>query len=84
MTDAVKKTRAPRKNYGYAKDAVITLVPEVSHNYRGKRKAWYESVSAYAGKTVEEFTKNVGGDEKPRGWLRFFCEDGTVSLYKAS
>lgn len=79
-----KKPRAPRKDYGFAPDAVITLT-EKSPSYRGKRKEWYESVVAAQGCTVEAWAAGKG-DEKnpPRGWLRFFVADGSVALSKAA
>jgi hypothetical protein len=89
MTDATteKKTRKPRVDYGYAPTSRIRIVPEKEHNYRGHRKAWFESVAAANGQTVAEWeAMNTLKDEKnkPRGWLRFFAEDGTVVLDKAA
>lgn len=75
-----KKTRGPRKDYGYAKDAVIQLT-EKSTNYRGQRKALYEILAEANGKTVAEYEAGV---KNARGWLRFFVQDGAVVLNKAA
>lgn len=76
--EKVKKTRKPRQSYGYAKDAVISLTDK-SPAYKGKRKSWYEVLRECHGKTVAEFEL---GQEGARGWLRFFVQDGAVSLSK--
>jgi hypothetical protein len=86
MTEvAEKKERKPRRQYGYAATSVIKLVPEKEHSYRGHRKAWYERVAAFEGRTVAELEAECPADpkNKPRGWLRFFTEDGTVVLEAA-
>ncbi len=87
MTEGTeKKERKPRRQYGYAPTARIKLVPEKEHNYRGKRKAWYATVAAFEGKTVAEWEASELPQEpkgKPRGYLRFFTEDGTVVLEAA-
>lgn len=75
-----KKTRKPKQDYGYAKDAVISLT-EKSPAYKGKRKAWFETLKEADGKTVEEW---AAGQEGARGWLRFFVQDGAVALSKAA
>lgn len=77
-----KKPRAPRQDYGYRLDATIAVLEDKSEKYRGDRKDWFLTVKAYEGKTVGEWltaTKKEGGDP-PRGWLRFFVQDGSVSL----
>lgn len=79
-----KKERAPRQDYGFAPNAVIG-VKEGEVKYRGKRKEWYDSVASFAGKTVKEWTdhrKTEVENDPPRGWLRFFVQDGTVTLTK--
>lgn len=82
QTEAVaqKKPRAPRKDYGYAKDAVIRLTDK-SPSYRGNRKSWYATLVEANGKTVAEWE---AGQENARGWLRFFVADGAVELTKAA
>lgn len=87
MTEAVaKKTRKPRRPYNYSPNSIIGLT-EKSRAYRGKRKVWFDSVAGAVGKTVAEWEASCGmGGEKnpPRGWLRFFTEDGTVELKSAA
>lgn len=80
--NAPKKERAPRQDYGFRSDAVIAVNEEKGAKYRGQRKDWYDTVKAHVGKKVEEWiaaTKKEGGDP-PRGWLRFFIQDGSVTL----
>lgn len=80
--NAPKKDRAPRTDYGFRSDATISVLEEKGAKYRGHRKDWFETVKAHAGKTVETWvaaTKKEGGDP-PRGWLRFFVQDGSVVL----
>jgi hypothetical protein len=81
---APKKPRAPRVNYGYAENAIITLTGKDA-KYRGNRKEWFDSIAGYVGQSVKawEASKNDAKDT-PRGWLRFFVQDGTVSLVAAS
>lgn len=79
--NAPKKERAPRKEYGFHKDAVIALVESEAVKYRGQRKEWYESITAFAGKTVGDFLESKkDSKDPPRGWLRFFVQDGSVTL----
>ena len=86
-----KKPRAERKDYGYDKTAVISVAgTEKSAAYRGQRKEWYDSVVEFDGKTVAEWeasregaTNKKGTIEQPRGWIRFFVQDGCVSLAAA-
>lgn len=80
--NAPPKPRAPRVDYGYSPDAIIVLVEGKDGDYRGHRKDWYETLKAFAGKKVSEWvaaTKKEDGDP-PRGWLRFFVQDGSVTL----
>lgn len=80
--NAPKKERAPRTDYGYRADATIAVNEEKGSKYRGHRKEWFETVKAHVGKTVADWvaaTKKEGGDP-PRGWLRFFIQDGSVTL----
>jgi hypothetical protein len=80
--NAPKKERAPRQNYGYAETSLISLTGK-ENKYRGARKKWYDSVVALAGKSVKEWSdsqKAAGEKDPPRGWLRFFIQDGTVAL----
>ena len=80
--NAPKKERAPRTNYGYAETSLITLTGK-ENKYRGARKAWYDSLVAANGKSVKEWgdaQKAAGQKDPPRGWLRFFVQDGTVAL----
>lgn len=80
--NAPKKERAARTDYGYRANAVISVNEEKGAKYRGHRKDWFETAKAHVGKTVAEWataTKKEGGDP-PRGWLRFFVQDGSVIL----
>ena len=78
--NAPKKERAPRTNYGYAENSTIVLTGK-ENKYRGARKAWFDSIVPFAGKTVKEWTESRKNEkDPPRGWLRFFVQDGTVSL----
>lgn len=81
-----KKPRAPRVDYGYRPDATIVLTQK-ENKYRGQRKDWFDSIVPYNGKQVQEWEatrkglKNGQGTvEPPRGWIRFFVQDGTVKL----
>ncbi len=79
-----KKTRAPRKNYGFSENAVITLTGKEA-KYRGSRKANFDSIVPYEGQTVKAWMESRKAEkDSPRGWLRFFVADGTVSLVAAS
>jgi hypothetical protein len=83
--NAPAKPRAPRVDYGYRPDATIQILPitaEEAHKYRGKRLEWFEKFKAFDGKTVKEFEDANGADEKdpPRGWVRFFVQDGAAKL----
>ena len=83
--DAPVKVRNPRKDYGYAEDAVISIVPDKDNAYRGKRKEWFDSIAAAQGQTVKAWAEGKGSEkDPPRGWLRFFVQDGTVALSKAN
>lgn len=75
-----KKTRAPRQDYGFAKDAKIHLT-DGDKTYRGKRGEMYEALKKSNGKTVQHFLDN-NKDEKdpPRGWLRFFVQNEACTL----
>ena len=75
-----KKERAPRKNYGYHLDAKISMTDK-ENKYRGQRKEWFDILSSQNGKTVKDFlTACEGRKDPPRGWLRFFVDDGAVTL----
>ena len=82
----VKKTRGPRKEYGYHKDAIIQFT-EKANTYRGQRKEWYDRVKAFEGKTCAEFEaankgipNNQGTIQAPRGWLHGLIRRGSVVL----
>ncbi len=79
-----KKTRAPKQDYGFSKTAVI-VKGEQDKTYRSNRLAWFNKVTAFEGQTVAAFL-DAHKDEKdsPRGWLRFFVQDGAVKLTAAS
>jgi hypothetical protein len=79
-----KKPRAPRQDYGYNKDATIRVTAETdeskSKNYRGQRLDWYEKLKKSDGKTCAHFEEANKGKDSPRGWLRFFVQDGAATL----
>ena len=80
--NAPKKERAPRQDYGYAPTSLIATTGK-ENKYRGARKKWFDSLVAAAGKSVQEWgdaQKAAGEKDPPRGWLRFFIQDGTISL----
>lgn len=79
--NAPKKDRAPRTDYGYHGEAKLGLVSGKEIKYRGHRLAWFESVKPFEGKTVKEWEESRKAEkDTPRGWLRFFVQDGTVAL----
>jgi hypothetical protein len=87
--NAPKKPRAPRQDYGFSAEATIGLVVEKAAKYRGQRADWFKRISAFEGKKVSEFmTANEnaltpkGSQDPPRGWVRFFVQDGSVTLTK--
>lgn len=90
--NAPKKARAPRTDYGFAPTSVINLVEGADvAKYRGARLDWYNRLKAAAGQTVQQFldanqgvVNGKGQSEPPRGWLRFFVQDGAASLSKPS
>ena len=83
-----KKPRAERKDYGYNKNAIVVIVAnEKSAAYRGQRKDWFDTLVSFDGQTVGEWEasrqgilNNKGTPQAPRGWLRFYVVDGTVTL----
>jgi hypothetical protein len=78
--DGEKKERAPRQDYGFAKDAKIVLT-DGEKSYRGKRLAMYEALKKSNGKTVQHFLDNNKNEkDPPRGWLRFFVQNEAVTL----
>lgn len=81
-----KKERAPKADYGFKKGATIKLTGK-DQKYGGQRLEWFETFAAFEGKPVEEWIaarqgiKNGAGTlQSPRGWLRFYVQDGTVVL----
>src|SRR3990167_6368996 len=76
-----KKPRAARADYGFKKGAKITLTKESGDKkYRGKRLEYFEILKKHDGKVVEDFEKKCPPGDPPRGWLRFFVQDGAVTL----
>jgi hypothetical protein len=87
--NAPKKPRAPRTDYGFSPEATIGLNKEKAAKYRGQRLEWFNRISAFEGKKVAEFMTKYekaqtpkGSQDPPRGWVRFFVQDGTVTLTK--
>lgn len=75
-----KKPRAPRQDYGFAKDATIKLT-DGDKGYRGRRKEMYEALKKSEGKTVQHFLDNNKNEkDPPRGWLRFFVQNEACTL----
>lgn len=81
-TNGEKKDRAPRKDYGFSPDSTIRLTDK-DVKYRGQRKDYHDLLAKFNGKKVSEFLE-AAKDRKdpPRGWLRFFVEDGAATLSK--
>lgn len=82
--NAPVKDRAPRKDYGYAASAFISIT-EKENKYRGQRLEWYQLLVASNGKTAADYeaaAKAAGKTEPSRGWLRFFVQDGAAVLTK--
>lgn len=77
-----KKERAPRADYGYSPTSLIQIVKDKDNAYRGKRKEWFDKLVAAEGKSAATFLEENKGDDAPRGWLRFFVQDGTVTLLR--
>lgn len=76
-----KKPRAPRADYGFSAESTIQIVTEKEHSYRGKRLEWFQKLEALNGQLVSKFMDdNKNSEDPPRGWLRFFVQDGTVRL----
>lgn len=87
--NAPKKPRAARADYGFSPDSTIHIVKDKDNKYRGQRLDWFNKIVAFEGKKVSEFmTKyekaqtSKGTADPPRGWVRFFVQDGTVTLSK--
>lgn len=81
--NAPKVERAARTDYGYSAESVIRVVKDKENKYRGKRKEWFDGLVAADGQTVASWAAGKGGEkDPPRGWLRFFVQDGTISLDK--
>lgn len=87
--NAPKKPRAPRTDYGFSPDSTIGLVQDKAAKYRGQRLDWFNRISAFNGQKVSAFMAKYegsktpkGSDDPPRGWVRFFVQDGSVTLTK--
>lgn len=81
--NAPKKDRAARVDYGFNKDAIISVIAEKAEKYNGQRKEWFALVSEFDGKPVSAFLEAAKAAEKkdpPRGWLRFYVKDGSITL----
>lgn len=82
-TPVPKVKRAPRQDYGFKPNAIITLTGKET-KYRGARKEWFDTVVKYQGQTVKAWDEShLNPKDSPRGWLRFFVQDGAVSLVSA-
>lgn len=79
--NAPAKPRGPRQDYGYSADSTIVIVKDKENKYRGARKAWFDSIVGFDGQLVKSWEESRKAEkDPPRGWLRFFVQDGTVSL----
>lgn len=77
-----KKERAARKDYGFHADSVIRLTDKEA-KYRGQRKDYYDLLVKANGKKVSVFLDSAKDrKDPPRGWLRFFVDDGAATLEK--
>jgi hypothetical protein len=74
-----KKERAQRQDYGFLPGATITIVAK-ENTYRGKRLEYYNLLVKADGKTIEKFFDSCPVGDPPRGWLRFFVQDGAATL----
>lgn len=79
--NAPAKPRNPRTDYGYSPDSIIRVVEGKEAKYKNQRKEWFDSIVASNGRKVSDW-EATRKDQKdpPRGWLRFFVQDGAVSL----
>lgn len=84
-----KKPRAPRADYGFSPESTIIIVKDKDNKYRGQRLDWFNKIKLFEGKKVADFMTMYEGAktpkgtaDPPRGWVRFFVQDGTVSLTK--
>lgn len=83
--NAPKKPRNPRTDYGYAADSIIRIVEGKDSKYRGQRKEWYDSLVACNGQTVGTWAESRKAQkDPPRGWLRFYVQDGSVTLERSA
>ena len=87
--NAPKKPRAARADYGFSPDSTIVIVKDKDNKYRGQRLDWFNKIKTFEGKKVSEFMTKFeksqtakGTADPPRGWVRFFVQDGTVTLTK--
>lgn len=81
--DVPKKERAPRSDYGYRPDAVITVNSgKDTSKIRGNVKNWHDRIKDFDGKTASEFIEANKSNEKdpPRGWLRHFAQNDYITL----
>ncbi len=76
-----KKKRAPRKDFGINSEATIKLTKEAKDKkYRGKRESYFELLKLCNHKSVDDFYAKCPPGDPPRGWLRFFIEDGAATV----
>ena len=81
--NAPSKARTPRVDYGFSPDSVIRVAKEKEAKYRGHRKEWFDTLVKFDGQKVSAWFESCKErKDPPRGWLRFFVQDGSVSLEK--
>ncbi len=79
--NAPKTPRSKPVPYGFLPGAKISLTEDAAKKgYKGKRLEYFERLKAANGKTVEDFAGACPKDDPPRGWLRFFVQDGACTL----
>lgn len=82
------KPRKPRVDYGYAPSSIIHIVQAKEGEepkFHGKRKEYYDLLCKHDGKTVNDFEGAwPDKNDPPRGWVRFFVQNGNVTLERVA
>ena len=79
-SDAPKKPRKAKTEYGYSPSATIKVDMAREITYKGKRADYYKLLRDHNGKSVNDFEAAAPEGDSPRGWLRFFVQDGACTL----
>ena len=83
-SDKEKKPRAKRVDYGYAPTSIIRIDKEKAAKFTGQRKAHFDKLCEFDGKTVNDFEGAWDAKDSPRGWLRFYVQNGNATLEKVA